>query len=514
MRLRTLASCAAALTIVTLAGCKDWLVEEPQDFFPLNAFPQTEADLAIALGGIDNWYTGGSNQPYFIRGWPILTEVSSDQTITTQTSGSRYEMDSYTLTASTEWLWRVWQQIYGAIGASNFLIQYVPPMSQVSQDVKNRYLGAAKFHRAFNYFNAVRVWGGVPLVMRPDTSVAQAESTAHAPRAPMAEVYDSIVKDLQDAASLLPARWPGSTTPDDGRPTRWAAQAMLADVYMNMSGALVQADHWADAARAAKAVIDSGGYSLVPNFADLWLIKNKNGPEHIYSIQFQGVKRNLFTCQSRPSGVGTESCSNYWFTTEAFMNSFDSADARKPVTFLTQVTAGTVTYYYNRTASDGKGKPFGDYRSRGIGFEPYYGKFFDAGGPGMINQSNSRTDLNWPIYRYAEVLLTYAEAENEAVGPDASAYTQINAVRRRAQLPDLTLGLSQDQFRDSVRVERSHELAFESKRLFDLKRWGTFASVLSNDPVARTGVQPYHMLMPIPQYEMNLDPALAQNPGY
>src|SRR2546423_3034178 len=283
MKLRTLPPRAAVLTLVILAGCSDWLVEQPQDFFPLNQFPQTEADLAVALGGIDNWYSGGSNQPYFIRGWPILTKVPSDQPITTQNSGSRYEQDTYTLTASNEWLWRVWQQIYGAIGAANFLIQHIPGMTQVTQDAKNRYLGAAKFHRAFNYFNAVRVWGDVPLVMQPDTSLAAAESDArNTPRAPMPEVYDSIVKDLQDAAPLLPLRWPGSATPDDGRPTRGAARALLADVYLNMSGALVQENHWADAARAAKAVIDSGGYSLLPHFAPLWVTKNKTGPQTIY----------------------------------------------------------------------------------------------------------------------------------------------------------------------------------------------------------------------------------------
>src|SRR6266700_2336304 len=101
MKLRTLPPRAAVLTLVTLAGCSDWLVEQPQDFFPLNQFPQTEADLAIALGGIDNWYSGGSNQPYFIRGWPILTEVSSDYFFFQAEDGIRDEMDSYTLTAST-----------------------------------------------------------------------------------------------------------------------------------------------------------------------------------------------------------------------------------------------------------------------------------------------------------------------------------------------------------------------------------------------------------------------------
>jgi hypothetical protein len=288
-----------------------------------------------------------------------------------------------------------------------------------------------------------------------------------------------------------------------------------------MSGALVNQNHWADAAAAAKAVIDSRAYSLVPSFADLWLIKNKNGPEHIYSIQFQGLKRNLFTCQSRPSGIGAESCTNYWYSTPAFMASFDSLDARKSVTFLTQVNVplgcttgatGCVTYHYDNTASDGKTAAFGNKQPRFPQPMPYYGKFFDANGS-IQNSQNQRTDLNWPIYRYAEVLLMFAEAENEANGPTQSALDAINLVRARAKLPPLT-GLSQDSLRKAVHQERSWELAFESKRLFDLKRWGEFYTTLQNDPVAKIGIKDFMVFLPIPQREIDLDPALGQNPGY
>ena len=369
-----------------------------------------------------------------------------------------------------------------------------------------------------NHFNAVRVWGSIPLMLTPVTDFS---SVTQLTRASIHDVYAAIVADLQDAARLLPRRWPDSTTPDDGRPTRGAATAMLADVFMNMSGALVNETHWADAAAAAKAVMDSGGYSLVPNFSDLWLIKNKNGPEHIYSIQFQGLKRNLFTCQSRPSGIGAESCTNYWYSTPEFMASFDSLDARKNVTFLTRVNvplacttgaAGCVTYYYDKTASDGKTAPFGDKRPRFPNFMPYYGKFFDANGS-IQNSQNQRTDLNWPIYRYAEVLLMFAEAENEANGPTQPALDAINLVRVRARLP-LLAGLSQDSLRKAVHQERSWELAFESKRLFDLKRWGEFYSTLQNDPVAKIGIKDFMVFLPIPQREIDLDPALGQNPGY
>jgi len=492
-----------AVVALTLAGCRNWLVEEPQSFFTPDDFPTTEADLKIALGGIDDWYTGGQSQAYFHRGWPMLTEVPSDQTVAQSASDSRYAQDSYTLNASNEWLWRVWRQIYGAINQANVLIARIPQMTQVSQDVKDRYLGAFKFHRAFNHFNAVRVWGSVPLMMRPTTEFATATQIT---RAPIAEIYDSIALDLEDAATLLPLRWPDAATPDDGRPTRGAANAMLADVYLNMSGALVQENHWADAARAAKAVIDSKAYSLVLNFADLWLIKNKNGPEHIYSIQFGGLKRNLFTSQSRPSGIGVESGINYWYSTPDFMTTFSDSDARKKPTFLTQVTVGTTTYRYDTLPGF-----FGDKRPRFPKPMPYYGKFYDANG--SIANNNGRTDLNWPIYRYAEVLLLFAEAENEANGPTADAYSAINQVRARAKLPALA-GLSQDQFRDAVHQERSWELAFESKRLFDLKRWGTFYSVLSQDPVAKIGVQSFMVFLSIPQREIDLDAALGQNTGW
>jgi SusD family. len=259
--------------------------------------------------------------------------------------------------------------------------------------------------------------------------------------------------------------------------------------------------------------MDSRAYTLVPNFGDLWLVKNKNGPEHIYSIQFEGIGRNLFTTQSRPSGIGVESGTNYWYSTSDFMNTFSSADARKAPTFLTQVTVGTTTYYYKDTTIAGKlVKGFGNKSPRFTTPMPYYGKFYDNGGQ-SIALNSGRSNLNWPIYRYAEVLLAYAEAENEAVGPDAGAYAAINQVRARAKLPALA-GLTQAQFRDAVHQERSWELAFESKRLFDLKRWGTFYSVLSADPVAKIGIRPYHVFLPIPQREIDIDAGLGQNPGY
>ena len=515
MRFARLAALAALAALVPLAACTDFLTEDPEDFFSPASFPASEGDLKLALGGIDEWYTGGANQAYYIRGWPMITEVPSDQTITQSTTDGRYEQDAFTYNSNNEWLWRVWRQAYGAINHANLLIARVPQVQGVTPAVRDRYLGAAKFHRALNHFNAARVWGSVPLMLEPVSDFAGASQTA---RAPLPELYAAIVADLVDAAKLLPVRWPDATTPDDGRPTRGAANAMLADVYLNMSGALVRQPKWAEAAAAAKAVIDSRAYSLVPDFATLWLVQSKNGPEHVFSIQFEGLVRNLFTTQSRPAGIGTESGFNYWYTTADFMDTFADADARKRPTFLTEVTVSGRTYYYDRNSTGGTGAAataFGNKRTRGAGFErfmPYYGKFYDNGGA-SITTNSGRSNLNWPVYRYAEVLLFHAEAENEANGPTAAAYASINEVRARAKLPPLA-GLSQAAFRDAVRQERSWELAFESKRLFDLKRWGTFLDVLGSDRVARLGVKPHHVLAAIPQREIDLNPQLGQNPGY
>src|SRR6266498_4722614 len=188
MKLTNLVPFVAALTLA-LPGCNDFLTEAPEDFFTPDNFPASEADLKIALGGIDDWYTGGSSQAYFHRGWPMITEVPSDQTVAQSQSDSRYEQDSYTLTPSNEWLWRVWRQIYGAINQANVVIERIPQMTGVSPAVKDRYLGAFKFHRAFNHFNAVRVWGPVPLMLAPIGDFAQA---AEVTRAPIPDVYAAI----------------------------------------------------------------------------------------------------------------------------------------------------------------------------------------------------------------------------------------------------------------------------------------------------------------------------------
>jgi len=494
MRCRFALPLAAALA---LGACDDFLTEEPQDFFSPANFPASEADANLALGGIQNYET---RQDYYSRGWWFLAEIPSDEARVTEVSGARRDHDAFTVTPQNEWVRRVWQAAYGAINASNVLIQRVPEIASIPEGKRAQIVAAAKFWRALNYFNLVRVYGEVPIHTAPVASLDEAQN---ATRAPLAEVYDLIVKDLEEGCAVLPASWPEGP----GKPTKGAACAALADAYLNMSGEPLKTNHWADAARAAKAVMDMGVHRLRPSFRELWLIPNKTDPEFIFSIQFQNNDADgLVTTQSRPGGISTESGFDYWNTTVEFMNTFSDADLRKDPTFLTEVVFNNVTYTY-RTGVPG----MTTWGSGAEGRRPYWEKYFDDN-RAVHTDRGRRTDMNVPVYRYADVLLMYAEAENEVNGP-GNAYAAINEVRKRAGLSPLG-GLGQAAFRDAVREERKFELAFECKRWFDLKRWGTWLDVLKADPVAGPKVQPFHRWAPIPQQELDTSPGLTQNPGY
>jgi hypothetical protein len=493
MRLRYLLPLLAG---IALGGCENFLEEKPEDFLSPSNFPASESDVNLSLGGVQNYLT---RQDYYSRGWWFLAEIPADEARVTETVGARHDHDAFTVTPQNEWIRRVWTAAYGAINASNVLIQRVPQITSIPDAKREQYVAAAQFWRALNYFNLVRVWGDVPIHTEPVTALEEARQTT---RSPVAEVYTLIASDLEHGCSVLPASWPEGP----GKPTKGAACAALADVYLNMSGEPLKQKQWADAARAAKAVMDMGVHRLRPNFAELWLIPNKTDPEFVFSIQFQGDDSDgLVTTQSRPNGIPPEDGFNYWNTTVEFMNTFTDQDARKDATFLTRVVANGITYTYN--GANGTKQWGTNTQSR----RPYWAKYYDDN-RAVHTDRGRRTDTNVPVYRYAGVLLMYAEAENEANGP-ANAYAAINEVRARAKLPPLS-GLSQGQFRDAVRQERSFELAFEMKRWFDLKRWGIWQQVLAQDPVAGPNIKAYHQWAPLPQQELDASPGLTQNTGY
>lgn len=477
--------------VMVFTSCDEFLEENPKDFLsPENI--KTEQDAEMMLNGTLYYY----NHPdLYERGFYLLGEISSDQSIVKYTSGSFYEIDAYSHHPLSGYVKSVWRGFYQTINSANFLISKAPN-GDFNQDMKDRYVAAGKFLRAFSYFHLVQLYGALPLITEP---VEDFNSAAELSRSSVADVYKQIVSDLEEAEKILPEEeWPAY-----GNPTKGAAKTLLAKVYLTMAGApLNDASMWAKAAAKSKEVMDMGRYDLVDDFNDLWLIAKKNSKEHIFCFQNNTTSsaRSLMCVQSRPSGSSdgnkiTESGWAMWGGTIEFMNTFSNNDVRKAGSFCTEF----------------QGVPYTSFPTK----QPYIQKWMDANREGAdYFQRNKRTDTNHTIFRFAEVLLINAEAVNEVDGATAEAYASINKVRNRAGLEDLETGLSKDEFRENLKKERSFELAFECKRRYDLVRWGDFEEVMSKDPKAGAFFKPEYVLYPIPGTELTINSNLEQNPGY
>jgi hypothetical protein len=406
---------------------------------------------------------------------------------------------------------QIWQFHYAGIRSCNIAIEKIPQIQFVPANVptQKRYVGEAKFLRALYYFNLVRLYGDVPLILE-DQNIFDA-SAIQVPRTPAAEVYAQIENDLLSADTVLLATY-GSA--DVGRATKGAALAILSKVYLTQG-------KWQQAADLAKSIITSGAYSLQTDYSKVFLPAYKNNSEHIFSAQFKAnaqgqgngnAPRGARSGVPGVTGSYADQLVYYTYNGDPYFSIYKlyhPNDKRK--------ASGTAANSYGgafRTkflGSDGK-----NYVTLNVPGDtvPFLNKYWDPGVGSQLSESGA----NVPIIRYAELLLIAAEAENEANGP-GNAYQYINPVRERAGIPDLTTGLSQSDFRDSVYLERRLELVWEWQRWFDLIREkgpDVHGGLLipSLQLVGKTSVAEKHYLFPIPLQELNLNPKLTQNPGW
>ena len=448
----------------------DFVEEEPKDFLSPANFYQTEADATAAVNAVYNHLAAGG---YYSSGIWSLGDVTSDLLQPGEGAGQgRIALQTYTYDPTLGVVNNLWREVYTSINRANTVIERVP-LIDMNVETRERLVAEAKFLRALNYFDLVRVYGDVPLLVNETVSLENLEVS----RTATASVYDQIVTDLQDALAALPASYPSDET---GRATLGAARTLLARVYLYTG-------EYGLAAQLAAAVLDMD-YSLEPDYADLWRVENENGPEHVFSVQFRAGVRGSGFMETFAVRGGSSPITGFSgvIVEESFLQSFDPADTRRDVSIRTSYTF-----------QDGTTETF----------EPHVWKFFDpnAGDP-------SDTNVNWPVMRFAEVLLIYAEALNEANGgPTPEAYEAMNRVRDRAGLAALPDGLDQAAFREAVLQERAWELCFEGHRWFDLKRSGTLMEVITD---YGQPIQDKHLLFPIPLREMDTNPELEQNPGY
>ncbi|KEO73478.1 RagB/SusD family nutrient uptake outer membrane protein [Anditalea andensis] len=490
------------LSLLTLiSACEDPLQEEVFSFIAPENFYNTASDAEAALVGVYAGLRMGSmySQHY------LIGDMGSDDTFTGEFRGNqdRIQMDEFTVDPNNGIVRDRYENSYITINRANAVISRVPAIS-MNDSQKENIINQAKFLRAFLYFDLVQLYGAVPLKVEETLNINDVAS----PRVDVNRIYDEVIIPDLLAAENLPA-----SQNLEGQVTRSSAKALLARVYLTRAGDNPGSPYWALARDKAKEVIDSGHHRLLNAYRDVFQLENQNSPEHLFSVQFSALQGVGSTIQEffQPRGINSITGNGNGVNEPTFdiVSAFDPNDIRFGTAFLLELPLAN------------GGTNFYDPRASCMGFPapcipaPYIGKFQESAPP--------RGNLNYPIIRYADVLLMYAEAANEAEGsPSPTAYDMINQVRRRAGLPDIAPGLAQDAFRQAVRQERRKELAFEGIRRYDLVRWGILLDVMRNHfqvyyPVLAGNVQNHEVLLPIPQREIDLNPGIEladQNPGY
>lgn len=468
------------LLILTLTACQDILEKEPLGRLDAGSFFQSAADARQAINAAYEPLLFNNNNANFYWAMGVVT---SDDAVAGG-DGSRpgiVEMDFLTYTPRTQELNDFWRVNYAGITQCNTVLEEVPEI-EMDEALKDRILGEALFLRAYYYFLLAQVFGDVPLlteVLPPDE--------LKVPQTPIADIYDQIISDCEEAAGLLPVQHSGD---DTGRATRGAAYALAAKTQLYR-------ENWEGVLDYVQRIKDLNTYALVPDYGDNFRKGTQNNSESVWEIQHANLELGVgnFLNQwwsSRKYGEG------YGFAevTQEFLDAFEPGDPRRP---------------FNVAINN---DPY---------FELIYKPSFSSTGYGPVKylQSDSVVtqkadgDINYGAIRYAEVLLWEAEALAE-LGRVQEAQAPLEEVRARARamsddpektLPPITTADQQEMI-EHIRHERRVELGFEMHRFFDLVRWDIAGQVLE-------GFQPgKHERFPLPQIELDLNPQLTQNPGY
>jgi hypothetical protein len=486
------------ISILWISSCSDFLDEsDPSNFTVENYFTKPEharssvnAIYATMREPMGSGFGGGN--------W-MMTEFATGLAATDLGQAvNSYFIKDLRNTSDNGYGQGYWTSYYKGIANANLSIAKVPGIAMDATESK-KLLGEAYFLRAWYYFNLVQLFGNIPLVTEPMS--LQSEQLRPKQATPE-EVYNLIVADLKLAeAAGLP--WVDAT----GKVSLGAVKSLLAKVYLTMAGYPLQkgASHYDLAAKKAEEVIDSKQFKLFATYDDLHNPAKKNVEENIFMIQFRTqilpsnwqvsiipYNKNISAYSDETGGI---------YATGDFVKSYETGDLR------TKEKQFFYTKFTNETN-----------RNLEVDLGGYFiWKHFDV----TAQTSSANSDLNWPVIRYADVLLIYAEASNEVAGPATKAYDAVNAIRTRAQLPVLT-GLSKDQLREAVWKERWHELCFENITWFDMVRLRKAFNVTTKKFENYVGhkfsygptVTERELLFPIPTSEVRNNTNLVQIKGY
>ena len=487
------------MMLLALGSCDDFLNIAPESAVTPENFFKTESDFKQAVDGVyaplqslynseASWAMAemrSDNTHYFYNvdyRSPTVEGIAdfvsgSENTVT----GNRYYVN------------------YDVIARANQVLARIDN-ANLAEAVSNNIKGQVLFLRALAYFDLVRFYGGVPLHLTPATGMA----TAFLPRSTAEQVYSQIIADATQAAALLPEK----AGQDPGRATAGAANTLLGDVYLTQ-------ENWSAAETALKKV---SGYALLDDYASVFNPSNKNNLESVFEIQYlQGTS------------LGLASYFPYFFipltSDHAQLTKGPAGSQSAPVSGWNIPSKDLLAAYEDRGKDERFAASIGFFTGTSLVSDtsyvelPYIKKYQHP------HSIFGQTNQNFPVYRYAEVLLMLAEALNEQDKvPDAQGY--LNQVRNRAGLDDYIAG-GQADLREAILRERRIELAFENKRWLDLVRTGkavavmnAFGTALKADPAyyflapATYTVDQNDLLFPIPFLEIQINSDLVQNPGY
>ncbi len=438
----------AAFLLLTLAACEDKFLAIPsQTALTTGTYFQTQADFQSAVNGIYAPLRGLYNQAF------VMGEMHSDNTRYIYNPSDRGQADienitDFILLSTNGVAGGKYVTNYAVISRANQVLSLIDAAT-FDQTVRNQFKGEALYLRAMAYLDLVQYFGQVPLHLKPVTDRGQTAL----PLASVDTVYTRIITDARLAATLLPNK----ATQTAGRATSGAAQTLLGNVYLIRK-------QYADAETVLKSVVSSGNYSLLPNYASAFDPANKNSSESVFEIQYQAgtdgyASSFIYQFLPRPMSAATVgtltgvSNPQGLLALEAFntptpdlIAAYETGDKRKDISIGYAPVLDGTQY-------------------------PYAKKYLHT------HSQFGITNDNWPVYRYAEVLLFLAEALNEQ-GKTSDASALLNQVRTRAGLAGTTAA-GQSALRDAIARERRVELAFENKRWLDLVRTGQAVPVMT-----------------------------------
>jgi starch-binding outer membrane protein, SusD/RagB family len=493
-----------AFTIIFAPSCSESYFDkvDPNNVAESN-FWKTEADAFAAVMGVYSSLQNNNLYGQLYREADAITDIAN---YNSQANGYRlFELGQpVSNTPLVENMWSAW---YTSINRANLSISRISKMDKLSDATKKRFIAECSFVRGLAYLHLTSLYGAVPLLKDEPTA-----ENKGAVRTPVADVFKFVTDDLIANMPNLPL---SVTANENGRVTRMAAETLLGKYYLTQK-------NWDLAAASFKKVIDSKLYSLYPDYVTLFSLAGEFSKENIFEISFadgafgEGENftvnldstRALITPYSTHVGLGN------------FVNSFLAADG---LTTARSAVWKAATPYQNRDPR---------LRATVLTNEPEDLKIWrrlttTAFACKKYNRITSQNFLagpqNFYVFRYADVLLMYAEAINESKGATPEVYDALKLVRDRVKMPNVTAALTQTTMRDAIRLERLWELGYEGARYYDLRRWGLLETLYTKGFTGFPWVSSRAFkvgkdeLWPIPQKELDNNPKLKQtdqNPGF